>query len=83
MGTSAEHEQEQSTDEQSDAAAELFVSSYIKLLRAHGEVYPGASKDADDLQAAFDVETAKAKAASGQTGPVAGDDSLAPESSGN
>jgi hypothetical protein len=78
---------------------EVFLSSYIKLLRAHGEAYPGAGQDADELEAAYDAErereTDEHLAAlddpSGQTtsepdatgSGVAGDDSLAPESPSN
>lgn len=39
-----------------EANAELFMSSYLKLLRAHGEAYPGACADADALEAAWNAE---------------------------
>lgn len=44
--------------------AELFVQSYIKLLRAHGEAYPGAAQDADELEAAWEAETTSTSGAS-------------------
>lgn len=47
-----------------DANADLFVTSFLKLMRAHGEAYPGACEDANKLEAAWNAEKA---AASGQT----------------
>lgn len=49
---------------------ELFIASYVKLLRAHGEVYPGATQDADELDAAYkaaEVASQQADEVSGQT----------------
>lgn len=54
--------------EQRDAA-EIFIGSYIKLLRAHGEAYPGATKDATELEAAWAAEQAKRDAAT-PSGPT-------------
>ena len=61
MGTAAADSQKPD-----DENADLFVSSFLKLMRAHGEAYPGACEDADKIEAAWNAEKA---AASSQTAP--------------
>lgn len=40
--------------------ADVLVTSLVKLLKAHGEAYTGATQDAADLEAAWEAEKAGA-----------------------